>query len=140
MSSRPRSTSISAMSPRTAMPVTGPQTSATCLAHKPTVSLGVTATVVSSCGHASGHIAQRVAQSLAGHGAIYEGPVEHTQHRHPPHAQTRAPMWQPHGRRPRLTPRGCTDHTPPSDEGQPCGRRREEQRHHRSLVPRALST
>src|SRR5207249_10866565 len=47
-----------------------------------------------------------------------------------------APVRQPQGRRPRLTPRGCPDQPPPSDEGQPCGRIREKQRHHRSLVPR----
>jgi hypothetical protein len=102
----------------------------------PTVSLGVTSAVVSSCGHDSGHIEHRVAHELAGHWATHERPAEGTQHRHPPHAQPLAPVRQHHGRRPRLTPRGCTDHTSPSDEGHPCGRIREEQRHHRSLVPR----
>jgi hypothetical protein len=103
---------------------------------RPTVSLGVTSAVVSSCGHDSGQIEQRVAHELAGHWATHEGPAERPPHRHPPHAQPLAPVRQPQGRRPRLTPRGCTDQTPPSDEGQPCGRLREEQRHHRSLVPR----
>src|SRR2546425_12615950 len=103
---------------------------------KPTVSLGVTSAVVSSCGTESGPIEQRVAQELAGHWATHEGPAERPPHRPPPHAQPLAPVRQHQGRRPRLTPRGCTNHTPPSDEGQPCGRLREEQRHHRSLVPR----
>ena len=104
--------------------------------YKPTVSLGVTSAVVSSCGHDSGHIEHRVTHELAGHWATHERPAEGIQHRHPPHAQPLAPVRQPQGRRPRLTPRGCTDHTSPSDEGHPCGRIREEQRHHRSLVPR----
>jgi hypothetical protein len=107
-----------------------------CTLFRPTVSLGVTSAVVSSCGHDSGQIEQRVAHELAGHWATHEGPAERPPHRHPPHAQPLAPVRQPQGRRPRLTPRGCTDQTPPSDEGQPCGRLREEQRHHRSLVPR----
>jgi len=101
-----------------------------------TVSLGVTSAVASSCGHDSGQIEQLVAHELAGHWATHEGPAERTQHCHPPHAQPLAPVRQHQGRRPRLTPRGCTDQTPPSDERQPCGRIREEQRHHRSLVPR----
>jgi len=104
--------------------------------HIPTVSLGVTSAVVSSCGHDSGQIEQLVAQELAAHWATHEGPAERPQHRHPPHAQPLAPVRQHHGRRPRLTTRGCPDQTPPSDAGQPCGRIREEQRHHRSLVPR----
>src|SRR2546422_7566863 len=102
----------------------------------PTVSLGVTSAVASSCGHDSGQIEQRVAYELAGHWATHAGPAECPQHRHPPHAQPLAPGRQHHGRRPRLTPRGCTDQTPPSDEGQPWGRLQEEQRHHRSRVPR----
>src|SRR5712691_6146371 len=102
----------------------------------PTVSLGVTSAVVSSCGHDSGQIEQLVAHELAGHWATHAEPAERTQHRHPPHAQPLAPVRQHQGRRPRLPPRGCTEQTPPSDEGQPCGRIREEQRHHRSLVPR----
>src|SRR5439155_4174933 len=102
----------------------------------PTVSLGVTSAVVSRCGHDSGQIEQRVAHELAGHWATHAGPAERPPHRHPPHAQPRAPVRQPHGRRPRLPPRGCTDQTPPSDEGQPWGRLREAQRHQRSLVPR----
>src|SRR5262249_20670623 len=104
--------------------------------HTPTVSLGVTSAVVSSCGHERGQIAPRVAHELAGHWATHEGPAEQTPHRHPPHAPPLAPVRQHHGQRPRLTPRGCTAQTPPSAGGQPCGRLREEQRHHRSLVPR----
>ena len=104
--------------------------------NKPTVSLGVTSAVVSSCGHDSGQIEPRVAHELAGHWATPEGPAERPQHCHPPHAQPLAPVRPHQGRRPRLTPRGCTDPTRPSDEGQPCGRLREEQRPHRSLVPR----
>src|SRR5438132_3175972 len=72
------------------------------LRHKPTVSLGVTAAMVSRCGHDSGQIEPRVAHELAGHGAPHAGPAE----------------WTPH-RRPRLTPRGCAAPTPPSDAGQP---------------------
>ena len=102
----------------------------------PTVSLGVTSAVVSSCGYESGHIEQRVAHELAGHWATHAGPAECPPYRHPPHAQPLAPVRQHHRRCPRLTPRGCTDPIPPSDEGQPCGRLREEQRHHRSRVPR----
>ncbi len=92
--------------------------------------------MVSSSGHDSGQIEQRVAHELAGHWATPEGPAERPQHCHPPHAQPLAPVRPHQGRRPRLTPRGCTDQTRPSDEGQPCGRLREEQRPHRSLVPR----
>src|SRR6266446_7228411 len=86
---------------------------------RPTVSLCVTSVVVSSCGYYRSRIEQRVAQELTGHWATHKGPAECTQHR-----------------RPRLIPRGCTDHTPPSDAGQPCGRIREEPRHHRCTVPR----
>src|SRR3989442_14250445 len=103
---------------------------------RPTVSLGVTSAVASSCGHNSGQIEHRVAHELAEHWATHEGPAERPPHRHPPPAQPLAPVRQHHGRRPRLTPRGCTDQTPPSDEEQPYGHIREEQRHHRSLVPR----
>ena len=103
---------------------------------KPTVSLDVTSTVASSCGHSSGHIEQLVAHELAGHWATHAGPAERPPHRLPPHAQPLAPVRQHHGRCPRLPPRGCPDHTPPSDAGQPCGRLREEQRHHCSRVPR----
>ena len=103
---------------------------------KPTISLGVTSAVVSSCGHNSGQIEHRVAHALAGHWATPEGPAACPQPRHPPHAQPLAPGRQPQGRRPRLTPRGCTAQTPPSAAGQPWGRLREAQRHHRSLVPR----
>jgi hypothetical protein len=101
----------------------------------PTVSLGVTSAVVSSCGHDRGHIEPRVAHAWAGHWATHDGPAERPPHR-PPHAQPRAPVQQQHGRRPRLPPRGCTAHTPPSDAGQPCGRLREEPRQPRSRVPR----
>jgi len=45
---------------------------------------------------------------------------------------------QHHGRRPRLTLGGCTDPTPPSDEGQPCGRIREEQHANQALNLRRL--
>ena len=92
--------------------------------------------MVSSCGHDRGQIEPRVAQEWAGHWATHEGPAACPQHRHPPHAQPLAPVRQHQGRRPRLTPRGCTDPTPPSDAGQPCGRTREEHRHHRCTVPR----
>src|SRR5215813_10026184 len=93
----------------------------------PTVSLGVTSAVVSSGGHESGHIEPRVTQAWAGHWASHAGPVARPPHRHPPHVQPLAPVRQPHGRRPRLPPRGCTAHTPPSEEGPPWGRLREEQ-------------
>jgi hypothetical protein len=46
------------------------------------------------------------------------------------------PLRQHQGRRLRLTPRGFTVQAPPSDGGQPWGRIREEQRHHRCIVPR----
>ena len=39
----------------------------------PTVSLGVTSAVVSSCRHDSGHIEHRVAHELAGHWATMKG-------------------------------------------------------------------
>ena len=107
-----------------------------CTLFRPTVSLGVTSAVVSSCGHDSGQIEPLGAHELAGHWATHEGPAERPPHRHPPHVQPLAPVRQPRDRRPRLTPRGCTDHTPPSNEGPPCCCRREEQRHHRSLTPR----
>ena len=80
-----------------------------CALSKPTVSLGVTSAVVSSCGHDSGQIEQRVAHELVGHWATHAGPAERPPHRHPPHAQPLAPVRQHHGQRPRLTPRGCTD-------------------------------
>src|SRR5262249_55433738 len=64
---------------------------------RPTVSPGVTYAVVSSCGHDSGHIEQHVAQELAGHWATHAGPAERPPRRHPPHAQTLAPVQQHHG-------------------------------------------
>ena len=103
---------------------------------RPTVSLGVTSAVVSSCGHESGQIEQRVAHKLAGHWATDEGPAERTQHRHQQHAQPVAHVRQRQDRRPQLTPRGFTNDAPPSDSGQPCGRTREERRRHRCIVPR----
>src|SRR6266478_1303688 len=93
--------------------------------YRPTVSLGVTSAVASSCGQNSGQIEHRVAHELAEHWATHEGPAERPPHRHPPPAQPLAPVRQHHGRRPRLTPRGCTDQTPPSDEEQPYGHIRE---------------
>src|SRR5882724_13602896 len=75
---------------------------------KPTVCLDVISLVASSYEYDSGQIEQRVAHELAGH-------------------------WATHGR---LTPKGFTHQAPPSDEGQPCGRTREEQRPHRFRVPR----
>src|ERR1043166_9249029 len=110
--------------------------SLSCWSRKPTVSLGVTSAVVSSCGHDNGQIEHRVAHQLARHWATHGGPAERHPHRPPPHAQPLAPVRHPHGRRPRRPPRGCTDHTPPSDAGHPCGRLREAQRQPRSLVPR----
>ena len=87
------------------------------LAHTPTASLSVTSAVASGCGHERGHIEHRVAQALAGRPVPHEGPAERPQRRLPPYAQTLALVRQHDGRRPRLTPRGCTDQTPPSDEG-----------------------
>src|SRR5712691_4002271 len=81
----------------------------------PTVSLGVTSAVVSRCGHESGQIEPRVAHEWAGHWATHAGPAERPPHRPPPHAPPLAPGRQPHGRRPRLPPRGGTAQPPPSD-------------------------
>src|SRR5436309_832862 len=52
------------------------------------------------------------------------------------YAQPVAYVRQRAGRWPLLTPRGGTTPAPRSDGGPPCGRAWEEQRHHRSLVPR----
>src|SRR6266566_3829210 len=81
-------------------------------------------------------IGQRVAQELAVHWASHGGPAKRTKRRPSPHAQPVAYVRQRSGRWPLLTPRGCTTPAPRSDVGQPCGRTWEEQRHHRSLVPR----
>ena len=59
--------------------------------HTPTVSLGVTSAVVSSCGHDSGQIEPRVAHELAGHWATHAGPAKRPPHRHPSHAQPSHP-------------------------------------------------
>ena len=63
------------------------------------------------------------------------GPAEHPQHRHPPPTPPVALVRQPQGWRPGLTPKGVTHQAPISDEGQPYGRTREEQQHHRCTVP-----
>src|SRR5438128_46361 len=57
----------------------------------PTVSLGVTSAVVSSCGYDSGQIEHRVAHELAGHWATHAGPAKRPPHRHPSHAQPSHP-------------------------------------------------
>ena len=104
--------------------------------YTPTVCLEVISLVASSCGYDSGQIAQLVAHQFAVHWATHGGPAERTQHLHPQHAQPVAHVRQRHGRRPRLTSRGCTHQTPPSNEGLSCGRTREEQRPYRCIVPR----
>jgi len=104
--------------------------------HTPTVCLDVISLVASSCGYDSGQIEQLVARSLAVHWATHGEPAERTQHRHQQHAQPVVHVRQRQDRRPRLTPRGFTNDAPPSDSGQPCGRTREERRHHRCIVPR----
>ena len=103
---------------------------------RPTVSLGVTSAVVSSCGPESGHIAPRVAHELCARpGRPLKGlrNVHHTVMR-----RTRSPSHPcggVHRRRLRLPPRGGTDDTPPSAAGPRCGHIREAQRPHRSRVP-----
>src|SRR2546426_614827 len=92
--------------------------------------------VVSSDGYNGRHIGQRVAQEWAVHWASQGGPPTRTQRRPAPHAQPVAHVRQRHGRRLRLTSRGGTTPAPRSDGGPPCGRTWEEQRHHRSFVPR----
>src|SRR6266581_6932987 len=83
----------------------------------PTVSLGVTSVVVSSCEHDSGHIEHRVAHEFAVHVATQRGLAERPYHRHPPCAQPVAPMRECHGRRPRLPPRRCTAQAAHRDQG-----------------------
>jgi hypothetical protein len=92
--------------------------------------------LVSSYGYNGHQIGQRVAQELAGHGASHGGPATRTKRRPEPHAQPVAYVRQRSGRWSLLTPRGCTTPAPRSDGGPPCGCTWEEQRHHRSLVPR----
>jgi hypothetical protein len=89
--------------------------------HIPTVSLDVISLVASSCGHYRGHIEPRAAHEFAVHVATQRGRAKHLQHRHPPRAQPVAPLRERHCRRPRLTPRSCTDQTPSRDQGQPGG-------------------
>src|SRR6266446_5572872 len=91
---------------------------------------------VSSYGYNGRHIGQRVAQEWAGHWASQGGPATRTQRRPAPHAQPVASVRQRAGRWPLLTPRGGTTPAPRREGGPPCGRTGEEQRHHRSLVPR----
>ncbi len=79
---------------------------------------------------------QLVAHELAVHWATHGGPAERTKHLHQQHARPVAHVRQRQGRRPRLTPRGFTDQERPREQGQPGGRTREEQRHHRCTVPR----
>ncbi len=52
------------------------------------------------------------------------------------HAQPVAHLRECQGRRQLLTPVGFTEQEPHRDQGQPCGRTREEKRHHRSPGPR----
>src|SRR6266849_3291145 len=92
--------------------------------------------LVSSYGYNGRQIGQRVAQELAVHWASHGGPAIRTQRRPAPHAQPVAYGRQRAGRWPLLTPRDGTTPAPRSDGGPPCGRTWEEQRHHRSLVPR----
>jgi hypothetical protein len=92
--------------------------------------------LVSSYVYNGRQIGQRVAQEWAVHWASHGGPATRTQRRSAPHAQPVAYVRQRAGRWPLLTPRGCTTPAPRSDGGPPCGRTWEEQRHHRSLVPR----
>src|SRR5713101_6089967 len=78
----------------------------------------------------------RYTTEWAGRWASQGGPATRTQRRPAPHAQPVAYVRQRAGRGPRLPPRGGTTPAPRSDGGPPCGRTWEEQRHHRSLVPR----
>jgi hypothetical protein len=91
---------------------------------------------VSSYGYNGCQIGPRVAQEWAVHWASHGGPATRTQRRPAPHAQPVAYVRQRAGRWPLLTPRGGTTPAPRSHGGPPCGRTWEEQRHHRSLVPR----
>jgi hypothetical protein len=84
---------------------------------KPTVSLGVTSAVVSSCGHDRGQIEQRVAHKLAVPLATQRGRAKRIQHRHPPRAQPIAPMRERHCRGPWITPRSCIEQAPRRDQG-----------------------
>ena len=89
--------------------------------HIPTVSLDVISLVASSCGYDRGQIEQRAAHEFAVHVATQRGLAKRTQHRHPPPAQPVAPMRERPCRRPRLTPRRCTDQAPYRDQGHPGG-------------------
>jgi len=59
---------------------------------RPTVSLGVTSAVASSCGHNSGKIEQRVAHEFTVHLATERRLAKCIQHCHPPRAQPVAPL------------------------------------------------
>jgi len=61
----------------------------------------------------------RVAHEFAVHLATQRGLAKRRQHRHPPHAQPVAPMWERHGRRPRLPPRRCPAQAPHREQGTP---------------------
>src|SRR5712691_4836993 len=89
--------------------------------NKPTVSLGVTSAVVSSCEYYRGQIEPSAALSFAVHGATQRARVECPQHRHPPRLQPIAPLRECHCRRSRLTPRRCTDQVPSRNQGHPGG-------------------
>ena len=101
----------------------------------PTVYLDVIALVASSCRYNRGVIEPRVAHECTVHAAAQRGLAERPQHCHPPRAQPVAPVWQPHGRRPRLPLVGRTDQAPPREQSASGGRTRAEPRHHRSTVP-----
>ena len=85
----------------------------------PPVCLDVISLVASRCGYYTGHIEQRAAQSFAVHVATPRGLVKRLQHRPPPCVQPVVPLRERHCRRPRGTPRRCTDQAPSRDLGHP---------------------
>ncbi len=78
---------------------------------------------------------QLATHELAVHVATHGGHTERTKYLHQQHAQPVAHVRQCQGRRPLLTPVGFTDQELHRDQGQPCGRTREEKRPNRSTVP-----
>ena len=105
-----------------------------CHTPTPTVGLDVMSLATSRCGHNRGNSGQRVAHTLAVHGAIQRELMERPQHRHPQQAQPVAHVRQRQGRGALLTPMDGTDHVPYRKQGQPWGRTREEKRPHRCTV------
>jgi len=66
-----------------------------------------------------GHIEHRVAHACAVPLATQRGRTTRRQHRPPPPAPPVAPLWERHGRRPRLPPRRCPAQAPHREQGTP---------------------